>query len=802
MSSQLMLVPSLACPARCGYCFGPHAGGKSMRRETLEAVVDWQEALGDGDRLELTFHGGEPLVPGANWYREALPLLRDGLASRRVRFAAQSNLWLLTDELRELFREYGVSLGTSLDGPEEINDAQRGAGYFAKTMAGIERARDHGIDVGCICTFTAQSVPHASEIFDFFTCEGLNFSVHAALPSLRYPEADRWSITPESHGELLVGLLGRYLVNLSRVRISTLDSMARSVSTGRGGICTFGECLGGYLAIGPDGAIYPCQRFTGMDKYRVGDVVARPSLEELQASPVWQEFRTREEAISADGSECGDCAYLAFCRGGCPYNVLVSNGGSFDADRHDPLCAAYKQIFETIANRALDEVFSEENMTAVVEQAPDRQGLMRKGRLLQIMRDGSHPQEIARRASELVAAAALAVSTSPEEALAKLDAAGVIHQPNAALASLKALRRRLDNETKSDLVKAYLNVTYACNLRCSHCYAQSKPMKSPSMAVEDVARLVRELARAGFRKAIISGGEPLVHPRRDQLLDELAALRQSVKPLEIALRTNLACRLTPALTERLARSTDWVVVSVDGDEVSHDARRGLGTYARTISNIRTLAALAASERVTSLAPSARISIDSALDPAEMDGNEARTVHVLGEELGLPVSITPLLPLGRAANLGLKPELPRSLDEGAETLACDVSIRASCGLGTKISVGPSGECFPCYTLTEPAHCLGNVLTDGLSAVLERNDAYRTVTVDTINRCRDCGVRYICGGLCRAWGAPSASLDAAPVDCAALERQARRRLLVALVTLEIPFECWSAAGLPLPDAGGDA
>ncbi len=149
MSRHLMLVPSLACPASCAYCFSPHAGGPPMTRATLDAGVRWQNTLGGKDPLEITFHGGEPLVPGIQFYQMALPLLRDGLA-RRVRFAMQSNLWLLTDELCDLFREYGVSIGTSLDGPEPINDAQRGQGYFTRTMAGIERARAHGLDVGCI----------------------------------------------------------------------------------------------------------------------------------------------------------------------------------------------------------------------------------------------------------------------------------------------------------------------------------------------------------------------------------------------------------------------------------------------------------------------------------------------------------------------------------------------------------------------------------------------------------------------------------------------------------------------------
>jgi uncharacterized protein len=277
MSRHLMLVPSLACPASCAYCFGPHAGGPSMRQETVEAVVRWQNSLGDKDALEITFHGGEPLVPGIQFYRMALPLLREGLALRRARFAMQSNLWLLTDDLCDLLREYGVSIGTSLDGPEPINDAQRGQGYFARTMASIERARAHGINVGCICTFTTQSVPHAGEIFDFFVREGLNFTVHAAVPSLRYPDAGGWTLSTETHGGLLVNMLDRYLANVDKIRISTLDSICRSVSAGHGGICTFGDCMGGYLAVGPDGEIYPCQRFAGMPEYQLGNVHGRLS---------------------------------------------------------------------------------------------------------------------------------------------------------------------------------------------------------------------------------------------------------------------------------------------------------------------------------------------------------------------------------------------------------------------------------------------------------------------------------------------------------------------------------------------
>ncbi|MEI7826538.1 MAG: radical SAM protein [Euryarchaeota archaeon] len=209
-----MLVPSLACPAHCNYCFGPNEGGPVMSIDIVEAVSRWQSP--HHDPLEVTFHGGEPLVAGTDFYRNALPLLQDTLAHRRVRFSVQSNLWLLTDELCAVFKNHNVSIGTSLYGPEHITDAQRGRGYYKRTMKGIERARSHGIEVGCICTFTPSSLPDLGEIFDFFMSESLHFTIHACMPSLHHPEAGGWALSAGEHGQLLADSLAIYLENLNR----------------------------------------------------------------------------------------------------------------------------------------------------------------------------------------------------------------------------------------------------------------------------------------------------------------------------------------------------------------------------------------------------------------------------------------------------------------------------------------------------------------------------------------------------------------------------------------------------------
>ena len=87
-------------------------------------------------KVKITFHGGEPLQAGHDLWRQALQGLEQRLGRGRYEVALQSNLWLLDDELCQLFTEHKVEIGTSLDGPEEITDRQRGRGYFAGRCRG------------------------------------------------------------------------------------------------------------------------------------------------------------------------------------------------------------------------------------------------------------------------------------------------------------------------------------------------------------------------------------------------------------------------------------------------------------------------------------------------------------------------------------------------------------------------------------------------------------------------------------------------------------------------------------------
>jgi uncharacterized protein len=347
---HIMLIPTLGCPSRCSYCWSSAEGSPIMSVSTVNEVVEWLKNFRD-DRVTFTFHGGEPLLAGADFYRKSLPLLSEGLSHLRPEFAMQTNLWLLTPEIARILAEYNVPIGSSLDGPLEVNDMQRGKGYFEKTLRGYEIARDHGLSVRFICTFTAASVQHREDIFQFFLKNGLPLKLHPALPSLRDNRPDKWALDPETYGDLLIFLLDKYLDHMSEINIMNIDDVCRCVFTRRGTVCTFVDCMGNTFAVGPDGNIYPCYRFIGMPDYVMGNVYDHPTKEDLASSPPAKRMQQYKEYVD---TACGKCSHIRYCRGGCPYNAIARTGGEITGV--DPHCIAYRKIFDEVTNRLNKEM--------------------------------------------------------------------------------------------------------------------------------------------------------------------------------------------------------------------------------------------------------------------------------------------------------------------------------------------------------------------------------------------------------------------------------------------------------------
>ena len=348
MAFHVMIIPSMNCPSDCSYCWGVDRDSRVMDMETVREMVSWLMEFRN-EPATFTFHGGEPLLAGYEFYRDTLKLISERLSFLKPAFAIQTNLWLMTDEMAELFAEYSIPIGSSLDGPREINDYQRGDGYFDRTMQGYEIARKHGLRVSFISTFTSYSIRRREEIFNFFLENGMNLKLHPALPSLKSSDPEEWAITAEEYGDLLLYLLDSYLEHFGEIEIQNIDHFAKSAFLRRGVVCTHADCVGNTFAVDPYGDIYPCYRFVGMKDYIMGNVAERPSMEDLEESEALRRLYEWRELVD---EECGDCDFYRFCLGGCPYNAITIRDGEMEIDGVDHQCEAYKTIFAEINRRA------------------------------------------------------------------------------------------------------------------------------------------------------------------------------------------------------------------------------------------------------------------------------------------------------------------------------------------------------------------------------------------------------------------------------------------------------------------
>lgn len=358
---HVMIIPTLGCPGRCKYCWSSDINSPKMTIETAKNIVKWLKPL-QNERVTFTFHGGEPLLAGAEFYRQVLPMISENLSHLNPEFAIQTNMWLMDDELAEIFAEYNVPIGSSIDGPEDITDYQRGDGYFGRCMEGYKIAVAHGLYVRFICTFTRYSVNRKEEIVKFFKDQGWVMKLHPALPSLKGDNPDEWTLAPEKYGELLIYLLDEACSN-PEFEIMNVNDLCRCVFTRTGCVCTYADCMGTTFAVGPDGKIYPCYRFVGLDEWVMGDAADCPTIEQLMESPAGKRMTEFKNYVD---TACKDCRHIKYCRGGCPYNAIVPDDGKLCGV--DPHCIAYKTAFDEICNRMENEMNSSLNTRSRVSR--------------------------------------------------------------------------------------------------------------------------------------------------------------------------------------------------------------------------------------------------------------------------------------------------------------------------------------------------------------------------------------------------------------------------------------------------
>jgi uncharacterized protein len=180
----IVIQPTSFCNLDCDYCYLPDRQLKNQL--SLDLIDPIFKAIFTSPffRQDATvcWHAGEPLAVPISFYAAAFERIE--AANRQynptsygLRQSIQTNGTLINQAWCDLFKQYHVHVGVSIDGPAFLHDAHRktrkGLGTHAATMRGVASLQKNGLECSAIAVLTKDSLAYPDEIFHFFMDNGI-----------------------------------------------------------------------------------------------------------------------------------------------------------------------------------------------------------------------------------------------------------------------------------------------------------------------------------------------------------------------------------------------------------------------------------------------------------------------------------------------------------------------------------------------------------------------------------------------------------------------------------------------------
>lgn len=349
------------CNLRCQYCFASTGdfgtGRKIMPFEVAKKAIDFViERSGKRRNIEVDFFGGEPLMAW-DTVKQTIDYARsiEEEHGKKFRFTITTNGLLLDDEKIDYINANMDNVVLSLDGRPSVNDEMRktvsGAGSYDIIVPKFQKLvekRDPKLDYYARGTFTGKNLDFAEDVvhiadegFDRLSVEpvaaedGCGYELTEADLDKIHAEYDRLTDIMEARRkEGKPFHFFHFMVDLNQ------------------GPCVVKRLRGcgagyEYVAVTPEGDIYPCHQFVGNEAFKQGSVLDGSFDMDIAHKFASMNIYTREK--------CGDCWAKFYCSGGCSaanhnfshdLNVPYEMGCKMEKKRLE--CAIYLKAVEAM----------------------------------------------------------------------------------------------------------------------------------------------------------------------------------------------------------------------------------------------------------------------------------------------------------------------------------------------------------------------------------------------------------------------------------------------------------------------
>ncbi|MDT0568025.1 FxsB family cyclophane-forming radical SAM/SPASM peptide maturase [Streptomyces sp. DSM 3412] len=343
---QFVLKMHSRCDLACDHCYvyehadqswsrRPVVVSDEVLRATAERIAEHAGAHGLAT-VHVVLHGGEPLLAGRARLRRAATELTSALRGVcELDLRIHTNAVTLDERFLDLFDEFDIKVGVSLDGDRAANDLHRryadGRSSHDRVLRGIallNRPHRRHLFAGILCTVDLRNDPVA---------------VHDALAALAPPRVDfllphaTWDAPPArpaedtdgtAYARWLLAVHDRWTATGRTMDVRVFDSVLRTLR----GESSLTESLGlapaDLAVIETDGTFEQADSLkTAHDGAPVtGLDVFGNSLDEVAAHPG---ILARQQGLDGLAEQCRACPVVRSCGGGLYAHRYRSDGSGF-----------------------------------------------------------------------------------------------------------------------------------------------------------------------------------------------------------------------------------------------------------------------------------------------------------------------------------------------------------------------------------------------------------------------------------------------------------------------------------------
>lgn len=320
------------CNIRCRYCFasqGDFEGDRSLMsletgKKALKFLVDHS---GNRRNLEVDFFGGEPLM-NFDVVKELVTYGNEmaGEANKEFRFTLTTNGVLLNDEIIDYVNEHMHNVVLSIDGRQKVNDFMRYTinekGTYETIVPKFKKLVDGRGDKSYYVrgTFTRYNLDFSKDVVHL---ADLGFKNTSVEPVVAEPHHD-YALREEDLETLKKQYEDLAEVMLERYHTEKAFNFFHFTIDLNQGPCVIKRLVGcgagaEYVAVTPEGDIYPCHQFVGNEDFKMGSVLNPEAIEKPDIVASFSEAHVYNKPT------CKECWARFYCSGGCHANAYNFN---------------------------------------------------------------------------------------------------------------------------------------------------------------------------------------------------------------------------------------------------------------------------------------------------------------------------------------------------------------------------------------------------------------------------------------------------------------------------------------------